>query len=163
MFPETLLIIPLTLVIIAQWLSHRRNQKNFEAFSDGLAVDKSRLIRQLYRQFDALEEELKNKYEGKTTQLLIATKITEKIADRAMSTANSAQVGISVLQRNLPSRRTYPTKHEAQSTKVTLAEMMKSDPEAVEMMLPTLTEEDRDLLDIANRFHENGKANGVVK
>ena len=79
----------------------------------------------------------------------IKIKVAEKVADKAFTLANSAHVGIAILQRSLPTRKPWVSKQEDTRTKTSLKEMEKQDPDSLEMLLPFLTEQDRELLEIA--------------
>lgn len=101
--------------------------------------------------------------EGRFNKVLIASKVSEKTANRAFALASSANVGIGVLSKTLTSRPKIVGKTQIvkdQAAKAALGDIFGG--EESEWLKPLLTDDEIELLEEANRQANKSRQNGIV-
>lgn len=154
----TLIIFSQLCLIMAIWGVWRRQEVD-DNWTTRLRVQDSLRISALENR--PIAKVNYSQIEGKMNQLMIQSKLAEKMADRAFNMASSANVGIVVLQRALAVPRLMT---KAQGVR---NEVAKNGVEAVftkegnmDWLRPILSDEENDLLDKAEELHNKEIMNG---
>lgn len=150
---ELLGLIPLPFILASFFYLTREMRRRSRALDKALKKQDQDILTAL-RDFDlALDKAL-----GIVGSQHIRIKVTEKYAERAFSLASSASIGVSILQRSLPTRK-RPTAEESKRAKVSFVELAKGDPNFEEWNMPFMTDEEREMLELAER--QEAKRNGT--
>lgn len=149
------------LLLIALLLEHRHRIK-----------DEKETVKILCRLQGALElllgenqrlEQILRKKAGLIEKALTQGRVSEKLAQRAHSMASSTSVSVAILQRAIGAK-TMPNRERVQKNNLTLAQLSKakesseSSEEFFELLEPTLSEDERQILSDIRR-----NTNGVHK
>jgi Holliday junction resolvase len=92
---------------------------------------------------------------GLHNKLIIEGKVASKMAERAYSLGGSAVLGVSQVQKALSVTKPRQTVEQATKNRLILEKLAKEGSEALDFLEPTLSEEERDILeDVRKRFNE---------
>lgn len=140
-------------LIFAVWQTHRHLAVKTEAFKDLLERRMSDLVRRSSQHHRDMRDDV-----------LVETRITEKLASRAFNLANSATLGVVALQKALAIPRPLTVEQGALNkvAKDEVDELFKVGG-TMEWMKPLMTEEELDIYERAQALAESKKAEGMNK
>ena len=112
-----------------------------------------------------LEDRIYTKIKAEREQAHIKVAIASKFAERAFSMASTANVACMALQRSLQVRKVYTPKPQLIANEIAQKEVSKAvggsvDYSNIDWLYPTLSEDERDIVDNAIRLAEKNKLNG---
>jgi hypothetical protein len=106
------------------------------------------------------ESELNKRFErliGLYQKQVIDGKVAQKMAERAYSLAGSGVLGVGQIQKALSTRPPRHSYEQALKNRSVLEDLAKREDESIDWLEPTLTEEEREILEDARRRF-NGRA-----
>jgi len=108
---------------------------------------------------EALEKLARGEFkrlDGRLTQVQVKTKMAEKVADRANTLASSANIGVAILQRGFQIKKLPNTPLQDEKNRRVLSQLTKDNADIVDWLEPSLTEEERKIVEFARE--NNGAA-----